>query len=54
MDAFILETELYGVMKSVLSRVMRRAAGLVLHPLGCSKEGLKAFLSHSTSLGTEE
>lgn len=52
MDAFILETELYGVMKSVLSRVMRRAA--LLHPLGCSKEGLKAFLSHSTSLRTDE
>lgn len=34
MDAFILETELYGVMKSVLSRVMRRAAEGCASPLG--------------------
>lgn len=34
MNAFILETELYRVMKSVLSRVMRRAAEGCASPLG--------------------
>ena len=40
--------QLYRVMKAVLFQRDERGRGL-FHPLGCSKERLKTFLSHRLS-----
>lgn len=40
--------QLYRIMKSVLFQGDKKGRGL-FHPLGCSKERLKTFLSHRIS-----